>query len=114
MRYCYRLTKSLEFKKIYKYGRSIADKYIVLYSLKNGLEISRLGVSVRKKFGNSVKRNRVKRLIKEAFRLNKDNVVKGYDIIIIPRFSAAEVGFFVIERSFLKLLKRAGLWKEEL
>ncbi|HHU70037.1 MAG TPA: ribonuclease P protein component [Thermoanaerobacterales bacterium] len=113
MKKCYRLTKNSEFKKIYKHGRSIADRYIVLYYLKNELGISRLGVSVRKKIGNSVKRNRVKRLIKEAFRLNRNRIVNGYDIIIIPRFGATEVDFYIIERSLLKLLKKAELWKEE-
>lgn len=109
----YRLRKNSDFRKVYRFGKSTADRFIVLYSLKNGLPNSRLGISVRKKFGNSVKRNRIKRLIKEVFRLNRENIKDGYDFIVIPRISAVNADFFVIEKSLTGLFKRVGLWKEE-
>ena len=63
-----------EFVRVYKKGKFFAGKYIVLYILQNGLNINRLGITASKKTGNSVKRNRIKRLIRENYRLNEETV----------------------------------------
>lgn len=100
-----RLKKSSEFSRIYKRGKSFADKYLVVYFLPNKIEETRLGISVSKKVGNAVTRNRIKRLIKEAFRHNV-NLEKNYDIIIIARVRSNTASYDRIEKSVNFLLNK--------
>ena len=76
-----------------------------MYVKKNGLEINRLGISVSKKVGNSVVRHRVKRLIKESYRLHENIFNSGLDIVIVARPSAATVGYYEVESALLHLGK---------
>jgi ribonuclease P protein component len=76
-----------------------------MYYLKNGLEHNRVGYSVSKKVGNAVVRNRSKRLIKEAFRLNSDQIKEGYDIVFISRVRMNSASYKDVERSMKKLLR---------
>ncbi|MBS7526525.1 ribonuclease P protein component [Fusibacter paucivorans] len=100
-----RLKKSSDFSRVYKRGKSYADKYLVLYYLPNNSGETRVGVSVSKKVGKSVVRNRVKRLIKEAFRLNA-NLENHYDIVFIARVRANNAAYPTIEKSMNFLLKK--------
>jgi ribonuclease P protein component len=86
-----RLRKNEDFQSVYKSGKSFANKYFVIYVSKNQLDINRLGVSVSKKIGNSVVRHRMKRLVKETFRLRKDMSDSGLDIVVIIRKGAEEL-----------------------
>ena len=99
------LRKNQQFQFVYKNGKSYANKYMVMYVKKNGLEINRLGISVSKKVGNSVVRHRVKRLIKESYRLHENIFNSGLDIVIVARPSAASVGYEEIESALLHLAK---------
>lgn len=76
-----------------------------MYICKNDLEINRLGISVSKKVGNSVIRHRTTRLIRESFRLNKENIAKGYDIVVVGRPSDVNCSFNEIENAFMHLCK---------
>ncbi len=105
------LKKNIDFKKVYKKGRSLADKYLVMYILKNGLEFNRLGISVSKKVGNSVIRHHITRLVREAYRLKEDRVKIGYDIVVIARVSASDVTFHEVDRSLVKLTGLHGINK---
>ncbi len=71
---------------------------------------TRLGISVSKKVGNSVIRHRIKRLIKEAFRLNQQHLKKGYDIVVIARQNALGKSYHSIERDVIHLLKKHDLF----
>lgn len=82
------LKKNEDFQEVYKKGKSYANKYLVMYILKNELNYNRIGISVSKKVGNSVVRHRTKRLIRESFRLEKESFFEGFDIVIIARASA--------------------------
>ena len=75
------LKKNYQFKFVYNRGKSIANKYLVMYVLKNGKDFNRLGLSVSKKVGISVVRSRVTRLIRESYRLSEENVRRGFDKI---------------------------------
>mgnify|MGYP002517384403 CR=1 FL=1 len=76
------LRKNKDFSVIYKRGKSIGDRFVVLFYRPNGLTYNRTGFLASKKVGNSVQRNRMKRLIREAYRLSRDQMKKGYDIIV--------------------------------
>ena len=105
MRFTESLRKNQQFQFVYKNGKSYANKYMVMYVKKNGLEINRLGISVSKKVGNSVVRHRVKRLIKESYRLHENIFNSGLDIVIVGRPSAATVGYEEVESALLHLGK---------
>ncbi len=88
---------------MYCEGKSYANRYLVMYVLQNGTERNRIGISVSKKVGNSIIRHRVKRLIKEAYRLHEDMFNSGLDIVVIARVSAKEISFWEAESALLHL-----------
>src|SRR3712207_8572250 len=77
----YKIRKNSEFRIVYKRGRSFSNKLLVLYVKRNGTNFNRLGISVSKKVGKSVIRSRVKRLIRESYRLNSSNLKTGHDFV---------------------------------
>lgn len=104
---CERLAKRNEFKKVFENGRIQRKDGINFYVLINDeQECSRLGIVAKKVFGNSVNRNRVKRLFREAFRKNKDLLVKNVDIVAVPRLKMSEFSFTFVETSLIKLFEQ--------
>ncbi len=107
------LKKDSDFRKVYKYGKSFANRHLVMYILENKLESSRVGISVSKKIGNAINRNKVRRRIKESYRLNIDeNVKNGYDIVFIARIGIKEAQYKDIEKSMLNIVKKANILKQ--
>ena len=98
------LKKNSDFKKVYNKKISYANKYLVMYILENGTDTLRLGVSVSKKVGNSIAR-----LIREAFRLNNDNVKRGLDIVVVARAGLKEKGYKETESAMLHLMKHLDI-----
>ena len=86
-----------DFVKLNRSGKRLYTKHFTLILKLNGQGVTRLGVTVSKKTGNAVKRNRVKRLIREFFRLNKANFPQGYDIVIIAKKDAGYLDLWKIE-----------------
>lgn len=112
MKFSESLKKNRDFKTVYQNGTSIANRYLVMYILKNESKKNRLGISVSKKVGNSVVRHRLTRLIKESYRLNEDRFQVGYDIVVIARVSAKGQSYGKIEQRLLQLGERHGLVKK--
>jgi len=96
------LKKTKSFKIVYSGGRKSVNHYFVMYAHTNDEGISRLGVTVSKKVGNAVVRNRIRRLVKESCRLRAHRLMPGYDIVIVARSGVASLPR---ESSFAKVDK---------
>jgi ribonuclease P protein component len=108
------LSRSAEFDRVYRQGRSLGNRYLVLYCFpRSGEQQSRLGLSVSRKVGGAVDRNRVKRLLREAFGLEAQALAPGHDVVIVARPEARELaeqgGLEAVAASLRELLDRAGL-----
>ena len=88
--------------------RTRLRRFLPCYA-KNGLQFNRLGITVSSKIGKAVVRNRVRRRIKEAYRLNEDKFKTPYDIVIVSRVRAANAVFSEIEESVLRLGRTLGI-----
>ncbi|RKU17140.1 ribonuclease P protein component [Candidatus Poribacteria bacterium] len=102
-----RLKKSWEFQRAYKKGRKNWSPHFVIYVYRTGFSQSRLGITVSKKVGNSVTRNRVRRLIREAFRMLKPGLLPHYDIVVVGRKDAVDLSGQEAEDSLRQVFYRA-------
>lgn len=98
-----RLKTPAQFKAVYDRKRSVSDGVLVVYAAANGLPHPRVGLSVSRKVGNAVVRNRWKRLLREAFRLHRQALPVGLDFILIPRSGQAEPTLDAVVASLTKL-----------
>ena len=87
-----RLSRSAEFERVYRQGRSTANRHLVLYTFPNpSTQRPRLGLSVSRKVGGAVERNRVKRLLREAWAATEDQLGPGLDVVVLARPQAGEL-----------------------
>ena len=105
------LRKTADFHTVYKTGKSVADKNIVVYVRENGLKINRLGISASKKVGNSIVRHRFARLVREVYRLHENIFNSGLDIVVVARACARDASYHEIEESLLSLAGKARIRK---
>lgn len=110
MKHTESLKKNYQFRYVYNRGKSMANRHLVLYLVKNGTQANRLGISVSKKVGKSVVRSHVTRLIRESYRLMEDELKQGYDLVVIARVNAANAGYHEISGSLRHLLKKQQLF----
>lgn len=106
------LKKNKDFQMVYRTGKSLANKYLVMYIMLKEQPENRIGISVSRKVGNSIIRHRITRLIRESYRLNKDKFQNGYDIVIVARVNAKNTEYKEIESAILHLGKIHNILKE--
>lgn len=103
---------SVEFQNILKVGKWYSSDCLTLYVVKKDQEYNKVGVAVGKKVGKSTIRNHLKRLIREAYRLNECKINIGYDFIIVWKTSYIdEISYNIVEKSLLKCFNKADLMK---
>ena len=103
------LKKNSDFRRLYKSGKSVANRLLVLYIRRNGRGTNRVGITVTTKLGGAVQRNRVRRRIREIYRLNAQSLQLGYDIVIVARVRARYAAYAELERSFFDCASRLGI-----
>lgn len=109
-----RLSRSAEFERVYRQGRSVANRHLVLYTFPNGsTQRPRLGLSVSRKVGGAVQRNKVKRLLREAFAQTEGDLKPDQDVVVVARPPAGELaereGLAGVDGALQELIAKAGL-----
>ena len=105
--------ENYEFRRMYAKGKSGVSSCLVVYYRKNRLGHNRLGVTVSTKLGHAVVRNRVRRRIREIFRLSQGKMKQGYDCIVVARTRAAHADYWELKRAFEKTCKKLDLWETQ-
>ena len=96
------------FQRLY-HTKGVADGYLVLYARRNRTEGNRVGITVSKKLGKAHIRNRVRRRLREVYRLNEERFQSGWDIVVVARSKAVDAEFARLTKSYLTLAKKAGI-----
>jgi len=99
-----RLLRRSEYDAVYRDGRKRTSRECTVFLRPNGLDLARFGWSIKKALGSAVRRNRIRRRLREILRLHRQEIAPGWDIVIHPRSSAATADFSALTRDLLKLL----------
>ena len=91
-----------------------ANGYLVLYARRNRTATNRVGVTVGKKLGHAVVRNRVRRRLREVYRLNEDKFAPGWDIVVVARSRCITADFGKLTNAYLSLAEKAGILRQDL
>ena len=113
MRFSHSLKDSARFRKLYRSGDSAVTGCLVIYRKPNRTDENRIGITVGKKLGHAVVRNRARRRIREIYRLHEEEFLSGNDLVIVVRTAAVYAGYGEIEACFLKAARKLGLLREE-
>lgn len=105
----YRINSGESYNFIYKNGKKITAKYIIVFVVVNNLGYNRFGIVTSKKVGNAVHRNLAKRRMRSIVQNHLPEIKKGFDLVIIARFNIKEASYAALEKNFLHVIKKAGL-----
>ena len=113
MRFSHSMKENSLFRRLYARGKSAANSYLVIYCRKNGSTENRIGYTVSKKLGYAVVRNRVRRRLREIYRLHESEFLPGRDIVVVARSRTVGAPYAKLERAFLSLSEKLGLLAEK-
>lgn len=105
------LKKNYEFKNVLSKGKFYIGKYIIVYVKDNNKKENFIGIAVNTKIGKAVKRNRIKRVIRESYRINKEKIKKGKDIVFLWNKNAKinDANFYNINKELLEIFDKANM-----
>ena len=107
------LKKNSDFRRLYAKGKSVVTPYMVLYCRRNSLGVNRLGYTVSTKLGHAVVRNRVRRRLREIYRLNSPALKNGFDIVVVARSRCVDARYAKMNAAFLEACGTLGLLRED-
>lgn len=109
MKHTYRIKQNYEFRRLYRRGKSAASPYLVVYAMKTRRSCNRIGLTVSPKLGGAVVRNRIKRLLREAYRLQEHEICQSYDFVIVARTRMAKTDCAQTQRELMRVMRQLGL-----
>ena len=109
MQFSRSLKDNRQFRRLYQRGKSVADRNLVLYCRPNGTRENLLGLTVSAKLGHAVVRNRLRRRLRECYRLHETEFCRGYHMVIVARSHAVKASYAELESSLLKLAAKQNL-----
>ena len=112
MKYSCSLKLNHIFRRLYS-SKGNANSYFVLYARRNRLNQNRVGITVSKKLGHAVVRNRTRRRIREIYRLHEEAFLPGWDIVVVARSRCIDADFGKLQTAYLALAEKAGILKEQ-
>ena len=101
------------FRRLYHKGKSAANRYLVLSCRRNGSSENRIGLTVSGKLGHAVVRNKIRRRLREIYRLHESRFLPGYDIVVVARSRAVTASYQQLEQAYLSLARTLGLLHKE-
>ena len=105
----YSIKKNSDFRHIYNKGKSCVSPYLVVYCRRNRSDVNRIGITVSAKLGNAVHRNRIRRRLREIYRLNSSRLCSGFDIIIVARTRSINADYSVMNDAFIECCRSLEL-----
>ncbi len=112
MKFSCALKQNHIFRRLYATA-GFGNGYLVLYARKNRTGLNRVGITVGKKLGHAVVRNRTRRRLREIYRLNEAHFTPGWDIVVVARSRAVNAGFAQLTHAYLSLAQKAGILAPE-
>lgn len=109
MKYTVSMKENHVFRRLYRKGNTAADSRLAFYVRKNGRPGNRLGLTVSTKVGHAVVRNRLRRRLREIYRLHEGELVRGVDVVVVARVRAGASYYGQLEESFLRLCRKLNL-----
>lgn len=110
MKYSVSLKQNQDFRRLYSRGKYAACSTLVIYWRPTRRGQNRLGITVSTKLGHAVVRNRIRRRIREIYRLHEEELRRGMDLVVVARSRAPQVDYWKLDRDFCKMAKKLGIW----
>ena len=113
MKYSVSLKSNRDFRRLYSRGKQAVAPTMVLYTRKNRLKENRLGITTGKKLGNAVTRNRIRRRLREIYRLHEAELRRGAELVVVARSRSVTAAYSELERDFLRACRKLSLLPED-